>query len=307
MASPVSRVSAIITTFNRAELLRGAIASVLGQTFRDFELIILDNSSADHTRVVLAGIDDPRARCLTHPPLTIAQSRNLGLREARGEYVAFLDDDDEWLPGKLECQLARFEESPATLGLVYGGFVRIDASGRELGTHRPRLRGKVQTALLWQKDAFTGSASNPMMRTAAIQAVGGFDDSLSASEDWELYLRLTERYDVGDVSDVVVRIRTHPGARLGDRIGDARKVEEVVLSRYGPGMGPRLKSFYLRKIGGKLLRLGAARDGRARLLQAIRSDPLNPLGYVQYGLSYAGPEAYERLHRWYKWFLRTSA
>src|SRR5438876_557137 len=138
------------------------------------------------------------------------------------------------------------------------------------------------------------------------QAVGGFDDSLSASEDWELYLRLAERYDVGDVSDVVVRIRTHPGARLGDRIGDAQKVEELVLSRYGPGMSPRLKSYYLRKIGGKLCRTGAVRDGRVRLLQAIRSDPLNPLGYVQYGLSYAGPAAYERIHRWYKWFLRHS-
>src|SRR5207302_1169071 len=82
-----------------------------------------------------------------------------------------------------------------------------------------------------------------------------------------------EHYDVGDVSDVVVRIRTHPGARLGDRIGEAQKVEEMVLGRYGPEMDPRLKSFYLRKIGGKLLRLGAARDGRARLLQAIRADP----------------------------------
>jgi len=307
VANPVSRVSAIITTFNRAELLRAAIASVLGQTFHDFELIILDNSSADHTPAVLADLNDPRVRCVTHPPLTIAQSRNLGLREARGEFVAFLDDDDEWLPRKLECQLARFEQGPATLGLVYGGFVRIDASGREFETHRPRLRGKVRTALLWQKDAFTGSASNPMMRTGAVRAVGGFDGSLVTSEDWELYLRLAEHYDVGDVSDVVVRIRTHPGARLGDRIGEAQKVEEMVLGRYGPEMDPRLKSFYLRKIGGKLLRLGAARDGRARLLQAIRADPLNPLGYVQYGLSYAGPAAYERIHRWYKWLLRYPA
>ncbi len=306
MASPGCRVSAIITTFNRAELLRGAIASVLLQTFREFELIILDNSSADHTRTVLARIDDPRVRCLRHPPLTIAQSRNLGLREARGEFVAFLDDDDEWLPGKLECQLARFERGTATLGLVYGGFVRIDSRGAEFETHRPVLRGKVLTDLLWQKDAFTGSASNPMLRMAALHAVGGFNDSLSTSEDWELYLRLAERYGVDYVSDVVVRIRAHAGARLGDRIGEAQKVEELVLSRYGPTMSPRLRSFYLRKIGGKLCRIGAVRDGRTRLLQAIRADPLNPLSYVQYGLSVSGAAAYERIHRCYKWLVSRS-
>lgn len=303
----MGRVSAIITTFNRAELLRRAIASALLQTLPEFELIVLDNSSTDHTRAVVASLDDPRVRYLTHSPLTIGQSRNLGLREARGEFVAFLDDDDEWLPGKLERQLARFEQGPAALGLVYGGFARIDAGGKEFGIHRPVLRGKVLTELLWQKDAFTGSASNPMMRMAAVRAIGGFDDSLSTSEDWELYLRLAERYDVDYVSEVVVRIRRHAGARLGDRIGAACRAEELVLRRYGPTMSPRLRSFYLRKIGGKLCRIGAGRDGRVRLLEAIRTDPLNPLGYVQYGLSFSGHAAYERLHRCYKWLMTRSA
>jgi glycosyltransferase involved in cell wall biosynthesis len=102
-------VSAIITSFNRADYLRGAIQSVLAQSFEDYELLVLDNSSTDETRAVVADFLDPRIRLIVHPRQPIAAARNLGLREARGEFVAFLDDDDEWLPLKLERQLATAE------------------------------------------------------------------------------------------------------------------------------------------------------------------------------------------------------
>jgi len=290
-------VSAIITSFNRADYLRGAIQSVLAQSFEDYELLVLDNSSADETRAVVADFVDPRIRLIVHPRQPVAAARNLGLREARGEFVAFLDDDDEWLRPKLERQLRVFERGPAALGLVYGGFVRVTSEGRESGTHRPVLRGRVFDGLLRQGDAFTGSASNPLMRTSAVREVGGFNEDLVTSEDWELYLRLAERFEVDFVPEIVVRIRTHQGARLGDRIDEARRVEELVLARYGHHMGRGLRGFYLRKIGGKLCRTGALRQGRARILEAIGLSPLHPLGYVQYGISLLGERAYDRIHR----------
>jgi hypothetical protein len=120
------------------------------------------------------------------------------------------------------------------------------------------------------------------------------------SEDWELYLRLAEQYEVSFIPDVVLRIRQHAGARLGDRIDDARKLEERVLERYGRVMDPALRSFYLRKIGGKLCRSGSTREGRRRLVQAIKTNPFNPGGYAQFGLSFLGGGAYRRVHTWYK-------
>ena len=296
----MSTVSAIITTFNRERFLGAAIQSALGQTYGDVELLVLDNSSSDATAAVVARWADSRIRYLRHAPCGIAAARNLGLREARGEFVAFLDDDDEWLPRKLEQQVARFRQGPASLGLVYGGFTRIDERGVEIGAHRPALRGKILTELLWQRDAFTGSASNPMMRASVLQALGGFNDALATSEDWELYLRLAERFEIDYVSEVLVRIRTHRGSRLGDRIDEARRVEELVLARYGPLMNARLRSLYLRKIGGKLCRTGAVREGRARIREAIRADPINPLAYAQYGLSFLGSRAYGGVHTLYR-------
>jgi glycosyltransferase involved in cell wall biosynthesis len=294
------RISAAITTFNRAAYLSRAIGSVLNQTFSDFELLILDNSSADGTEDVVRAAGDPRIRYIRHPECNISQSRNIGVRDARGEFLAFLDDDDEWLPDKLERQVARFEESDAELGLVYGGFQRFDDRGHTFETHRPVLRGKVLISLLWQKDAFTGSASNPMLRLSAVRALGGFDENVPTSEDWEFYLRLAEYYNTEYIPDIVVRIRHHSGSRLADRIDDARRLEERVVQRYGRLMDSRLRSFYLRKIGGKLCRTGRPAEGRQRLLQAIRLDPLNVLGYGQFGLSFLSAGAYQKLHVWYR-------
>ena len=289
-------VSAIITTFNRERFLGAAIQSVVAQAYGDFELLVLDNSSSDGTAALVGRFTDPRVRYLQHEPLSIAAARNLGVRTARGEFVAFLDDDDEWLPAKLERQVSAFRRAPAGVALVYGGFTRIDERGAAVGSHRPALRGRILPALLAQRDAFTGSASNPMMRADVLRALGGFNEALATSEDWELYLRLAERYEVEYVPDELVRIRAHRDARLGDRIDDARKVEELVLERYGPRMSARLRSLYLRKIGGKLCRAGTIREGRARIRQAIRIDPLNPVAYAQYGLSLLGTRAYGRVH-----------
>ncbi len=296
----MAAVTAIITTFNRERFLDAAIRSVVSQTYGDFELLVLDNSSSDGTAALVGRWTDPRVRYVRHAPLTIAAARNLGVRTASGEFVAFLDDDDEWLPEKLERQVGAFRRAPSGVGLVYGGFTRIDERGAAAGTHRPTLRGRILPALLAQGDAFTGSASNPMMRAEVLRALGGFNEALATSEDWELYLRLAEEYEVELVPDVLVRIRAHRDARLGDRIDEARKVEELVLGRYGPRMSAPLRSLYLRKIGGKLCRTGALREGRARIRQAISIDPLNPLAYAQYGLSFLGRGTYGRLHSVYR-------
>lgn len=294
------RVSAIITTFNRKHLLERAIESVLRQTFRDFELLVLDNASTDGTDTAVSVFGDARVRYLAHPPMTIGAARNFGVQQAAGEYVAFLDDDDEWLPGKLGRQVAAFERSGPEVGLIYGGFIWIDAHGRESGMHRPALRGRVLTDLLLQRDAFTGSASNPMIPARVLRELGGYDATLKTSEDWELYLRLAERFTVDHIPEPVVRIRRHSTARLGDRIADAGHVEEQVLRRYGSIMDHRLRSYYLQKIGGKLCRTGDLSAGRLRLREAIRTNPRNALAAMQYLTSFLGPGVYRAAHRWYK-------
>lgn len=294
------KVTSIIVTFNRAHFLGKAIQSVLDQTYPDLELLVLDNSSTDGTSDLVKSFTDPRLRYLRHLPCSIAESRNLGLEAATGEFIAYLDDDDEWLPQKIEKQLDGFAQGSADLGLVYGGFVRIDSDDREFQTHVPVLKGKVLIDLLWQKDAFTGSASNPLMKTSVVRELGGYWGTLPTSEDWELYLRLAEKYQVDYVPDVVVKIRSHRGPRLGDRVGDASAVEEMVLRRYEAQMDRHLRSFYLQKIGGKLCRTGSAQEGRRQIRAAIKTYPFNLLAYAQYAASFTGGSVYQRAHWLYK-------
>lgn len=295
-------ITAIITTFNREGFLRTAIQSVLQQTFRDFQLLILDNSSQDGTRQVVQGFTDERVRYLCHAPMGIGEQRNLGVQEAQSEFLAFLDDDDEWLPRKLEQQVAVFQRGGGELGLVYGGFTRMDAEGRDFSSYGRTIQGKALGDLLWFNIEFSGSASNPMMKTSVVRELGGYDTHIRTSEDWEMYLRLADRYLIDYVPEPVVRIRSHRGPRLGDRVDAARDVQELVLKRYGDRMTPQLKSLYLQAIGGKFCRVGSASEGRIWLRRAIQAYPLNWVACAQYVLSWVGPGVYARAHRLYKHF-----
>jgi glycosyltransferase involved in cell wall biosynthesis len=293
------KVSAIITTFNRERFLRSAIESVLVQTYTDFELLILDNSSKDGTPQLVSSFKDPRIRYLRHQEMNISRQRNLALREALGEYVAFLDDDDEWMPRKLELLLRAFSRGSRQVALTYGALIWVDAESRELGRFSPRLRGKVLKGLLAQ-DVFTGSASNPMLRASALRAVGGYDEQISTGEDWELYLRLAQQYEVEFVPEVIVRIRQHAGPRLIDRLEGRIELERMVFERFNSAMDAALKSEYMQKIGGKLCRVGRLSEGRREIFAAIATRPLNVRAYAQYLFSFAGTSFYRRMHWSYR-------
>src|SRR5207237_7043535 len=114
------KVSVIIPTHNRSGFLRLAVLSVLKQTFPDFELVIVDDASGDDTPAVVKRFEDPRIRYIRHERnLRIAAARNTGISNSTGEYVAFLDDDDEWLPSKLQKQVSALDHSASTVGAVY--------------------------------------------------------------------------------------------------------------------------------------------------------------------------------------------
>lgn len=296
------KVSVIITTFNRSRLLGKAIESVLSQTYKDFELIVLDNSSSDDTKEVVRRFGDPRIVYVRHAPLGISQARNLGVEKARGEFVGFLDDDDEWLPEKLSLQVALLERSSPKIGLVYGGFLRIRPTGEIYDSFTPNLRGSVLVGYLCGRNPLTGSASNPLMRKDAIRAVGGYSNKIKTSEDWEFYLRLARQYDFDFTEKPVVKIRQHSGPRLGDRLKDAAETELIVLKEFADVFRehPSCWSNYLQAVGGKYCRLGENKEGRYYLQRALAIYPLNSIAYVQYFFSFLGTRWYSAMHAFYK-------
>jgi len=297
------KISAIITTFNRASFLNAAIKSVLFQTFKNFELLILDNSSTDNTEKIVKSFNDKRIKYIKHKPLNISEARNLGVKEARGNYIAFLDDDDRWLPNKLKDQLNIFEKSKdSKLGMVYGAFSWITPRGKIIKIHKSQSRGKILETFLWQKDPVTGSASNPLIKKNVFGVVGNYDEKVVTGEDWEFYLRLSEKYSSDFTTKKVLKITHHGGIRLGQNLKDAAKLELMVLKHYKNIIkkNPSLKSFYFQKIGGKLCRIDQSKEGRQYLRRAISVGPFNFKAYVQYLISFFGKTFYIKFHKIYK-------
>lgn len=213
--APAPRVSVVIPAFNRAATIRGAIESVLAQSFTDLELLVVDDASTDATAERVRAIADPRVRMLANPRnMGAGAARNTGLRAARGDWVAFQDSDDEWLPRKLERQMARLDTPGADWIAAYCGMLVLgtaESHTPETGA-RPkidylpapgphRIEGDLRRALL---DVNSISPQTLIARRAVLERIGGFDESLPAVEDWDLALRLAQEGAIACIDEPLV-------------------------------------------------------------------------------------------------------
>jgi glycosyltransferase involved in cell wall biosynthesis len=223
----VPAVSVVVATRNYGRFLAGALRSMLGQTWRDFELVIIDDGSTDDTaEVVRLFFSDPRVRYHRTDGLGQSRAKNLGIRLARAPLVAFLDGDDEWLPTKLERQLPLFD-NPA-VGVVYARRELIDAAGDDLPTPASVLvRGQVYDDLLVRNPVCFSSA---VVRRAVFEAVGMFDPALPLSIDYDLWLRVARHFEFDYVDEPLVRYRTGH-ANLSSRIAERLAAILSVLRR----------------------------------------------------------------------------
>jgi glycosyltransferase involved in cell wall biosynthesis len=183
-------VSVVLPTRNRAPLVRRAIASVLAQTFSDWELIVVDDGSADNTAEVVRSFTDPRLQLLRLTDCgSPGRARNEGVAGSRGALVAFLDSDDEWLPSKLERQVACLRHDSG-VAVVYCLDQRVDdQTGRKAPVSRSLPEGDVFTALVW---GWNPALSSIVVKRSVLLAVGGFDPALPAFNDHDLMLRIAQ-------------------------------------------------------------------------------------------------------------------
>jgi glycosyltransferase involved in cell wall biosynthesis len=193
-------VSVIIPTYNRAALVAEAVASVMAQTFRDFEIVVVDDGGADGTPEVVAAW--PEVRLLRHAGRRgVAAARNRGVAAARGEWLAFLDSDDLWLPDKLARQIFLLKGRPELLICqTEETWVR-----RGIRVNKPLRHRKVEGRIfLPSLDRCMISPSAVILNRRLLADHGGFDETLAAAEDYDLWLRLTWRYRVGLVDEPLV-------------------------------------------------------------------------------------------------------
>lgn len=202
------QVSVVIAAYNRATFLAQAIESVLAQTFRDFELVVIDDGSTDNTAEVVQEIHDSRVRYIYQENRGVSAALNAGWRAARSEYVAIIGSDDVWLSGCLQELVQTLDASPRA-GVAYVRAQGMDARGEPLtqlvGAHE-RFAGQTLKSLVY------GDFVCPIaviIRRAALERVGGYDESLIANEDWDLWLRLAPHYGIVYVPTILARYRFH--------------------------------------------------------------------------------------------------
>ena len=204
------QISIIVPAYNASGTIGTTLNSVLDQTFQDFEIIVIDDESTDDTKMIIAGLKDPRIQCHTFTNSGPAKSRNRGLRIARGEYTAFLDADDVWRPSKLKNQFDKLSKNQDA-AFVYGWADFVDIDNRFIfPDSRPIFAGDVYKQLLIQN--FIISGSNSLFRTRVLAELGGFNEGLLAVEDWELHTRIASRYQVMNIPEVVVHYRQSPNS-----------------------------------------------------------------------------------------------
>lgn len=243
-------VSVVIPAFNYARFLPATIESVLAQTHSALEVILVDDGSTDDTREVAARFTDPRVRYVWQKNAGLSAARNTGIREARHDFVAFLDADDLWLPGFLRAVLDRFAALGTGYAMVATHTGRVDADGRPLPENRHTRVTDTWRGELTARDFCLRNcplSSSVVVRRSAFEECGLFDTALRSSEDRDMWIRITQRHRAWFIAEPHASIRRHSANMSRNAPRMERNSRAVILRAWQRGAVPRWNiPFWLR-------------------------------------------------------------
>ena len=270
----MARVSVVIPTFNGALHLAKSIQSVLDQTYQDLEVIVVDDASTDCTLETVSQFCDRRLRCVRHEANRgVAAARNTGVKAATGEYLAFNDSDDEWMPHKLERQIGVISTLDLQVGVVYSDMWMVWRSDEKLGEyyraqHIMPADGIVhEVALGFGIGCYLQTA---VIRRECFDKVGTFDEELRRLEDTEFFMRVSRHYYFYHIAEPLVTQFMSDGSLTQDKRAIAQSYRHL-LDKYQHELPPKAMAVYHADIG-KALASSSWRKVAGRHLAASVSD-----------------------------------
>jgi glycosyltransferase involved in cell wall biosynthesis len=255
-------VTVVVPTHNRSALLEQTLQTVLWQEGVDLEVIVVDDGSTDDTENVVRTLDNHRIRLVRHDaPRGVSLARNRGIQEARGEWIAFLDDDDLWAPNKLATQL--WAAKRAGRDWVYAGEITIGIDKRIIGAP-PIFSPQTVAELLPRVNLVPGGCSGVIVSRRFLLTDSPFDETYLHFADWDLWIRLAARGMPAWVPRPVVGYRVHASSASHDTEGMVAELD-MIEARYGE---PVDRATFLRHVGRVSLRGGKRRQALRYYLQA---------------------------------------
>jgi glycosyltransferase involved in cell wall biosynthesis len=292
------KVSIVLPTYNRANLIGRSIQSLLNQTFKDCEIIVVDDFSSDNTEEIVKKIDDPCIHYFRHKAnLGAAAARNTGITLSKGEFITFQDSDDEWIKDKLEKQINKFQSLAEMVDLVYSGFSFVsETSGENISEFVPALKGNVYVNFL--KGCILGSPT-PIVRKECFQESGFFDESLPSCQDWDMWIRISKYYEFDYVRDNLAKYYVH-GEQISTNLDDRITGLEKILDKHYDDISENNEAFSLitRKLGLLFALSGNPKKARKFILMSIYINPFQRITiYFHFLLSFLMPKFQKKLFR----------
>lgn len=285
-------VSVVIPTYNSAKFLDEALQSVFDQTFKDYEIIVVDDGSTDQTKQVIDRYGN-KIRYLYQENGGPAKARNLGIRHSSGKYIAFLDADDVWLPLKLERQVCMFHQRPE-LAMVFTENLLFNESGvfqTSMGKRKRLMKGDVARNIFLHSEILTSSV---IVRVEVFNKIGLFEEELQLAEDDNMWIRTAANFKIELIDEPLVKRRVHSQNITADRkrLFEAVQTNIQLLSQRYMGIKERIEDVIPQKLSQVQFSLGynhfenqELKEARKAFARGIRCYMWNWRNHVYFLLS----------------------
>jgi glycosyltransferase involved in cell wall biosynthesis len=295
----MGRVSVVVPTYNRRETIPRALESIHQQTYDDIETIIVDDASTDGTKELIAE-QFPSVMYLRHEDNRGGSAaRNTGIQAANGQYIAFLDSDDEWKPKKLTRQIDCIQTSGEQCGAVYTGLKKV-RNGRTEFVRSPSATGNIHERQLSRDHV--GPTSTVLVRRNCFDAVGGFREDLPARQDYEMWLRLSRDYEFDYVEDPLTVLYTDSTDRISEQTESRIEAHELLITEIREEISEFSECRQQAILGTQYYTLarycqknGMAPRARHYFITSLRQQPLKLRAWAGIGLTLLGVTTREPL------------